>query len=79
MYGLYDTQDDCWMGNDQGPLLYEDEDVAKVGAQVLDVRLKQKPGRTRAKPFAKESLVKKDERETFVRAEEAIARLEKEQ
>lgn len=78
MYGLYDTQDDCWLGDDQGPLLYEEEDVAKVSAQVLDVRLKQAPGRTRAKPFAaEESLVKKDEKETFMEAEEAIARLEK--
>lgn len=77
MYGLYDTQDDCWLGDDQGPLFYEEEDVAKVGAQVLDVRLKQAPGRTRAKPFAEESLVKKDEKETFVGAEEAIAQLEK--
>lgn len=77
MYGLYDTQDDCWLGDNKGPLLYEEEDLAKVGAQVLDVRLKQAPGRTRAKPFAEESLVKKDEKETFVEAEEAIAKLER--
>jgi len=76
MYGLYDTTDNCWMGNSEGPLLYEDEMLAKVAARTLDVQLKQAAGRTRAIPYTEESVVLKDEKETFMSPEEALRRLE---
>jgi hypothetical protein len=76
MYGLYDTNDHCWMGNDEGPLLYEDEMLAKVAARMVDVQLKQAPGRTRAVPYNEESVVHKDEKETAMGPEEALRRLE---
>jgi len=51
MLGLYDTRDSLWMGTDEGPLLYEDAELAKVAAQIVDRALHQPPGRTRAIPY----------------------------
>jgi len=47
-YGLYDTQDNCWIGNDDGPLSYTDQKLAQISAQVCGVQLQFEPGRIRA-------------------------------
>lgn len=51
MWGLLDTKDNTWLGDDEGPVLHTEEWVMKVAAQVADVRLGQEPGRTRATIF----------------------------
>lgn len=48
LWGLLDTVDRVWMGNDAGPLTYEEEWLARTAAQVVDVRCGYPPGRTRA-------------------------------
>lgn len=76
MWGLLDTKENCWMGNKTGPLLYEDETLAKVAARVVDVQLKQSAGRTRAILYDQSAIKLKDEKEVLVSAEKAIERLE---
>ena len=61
MWGLYDTKDNVWMGDDEGPRLFSDSLVAQVAAQILDTRLRQEPGRTRPKEFEPRELRLKDE------------------
>ncbi len=51
LFGLYDTKDNCWLGDDNGPTTYTDYMIARVSAQVQDVRLGQKCGRTVAKEY----------------------------
>lgn len=38
-WGVYDTQDGCWMGSDGGPVTFAVQDLARVAAQVACVRL----------------------------------------
>jgi hypothetical protein len=35
-YGVYDTQENLWMGNDKGPHAYDDRLVAQVAAQTIE-------------------------------------------
>lgn len=51
LWGLLDTQDNVWMGNDEGPKTYTEYLLARVGAQMVDVQLGQEPGRTWAMPY----------------------------
>lgn len=48
-WGLFDTTDQVWLGDDDGPRAFPAEDLAKVAAMVADVRLAQAAGRTRAR------------------------------
>lgn len=53
-YGLLDTIDQLWIGSNDagtGTRTYKDYWIARVAAQVIDIMLKQKPGRTRAVTF----------------------------
>ena len=50
-YGLYDTQDHCWMGGDEGPWEFTDYALARIAAQVMDGSLAQEPGRTEAREY----------------------------
>lgn len=88
-WGLYDTDDNCWMGNagGTGPLLYDDADlkfaktgaeiIAKIAAQMMDVALRQEPGRTRARVFNEGPLVVKDEKTMTMTPLEALQRMER--
>lgn len=37
-WGLYDTKDDCWIGNDDGPVTYQEAHMAKLAAQIVNKR-----------------------------------------
>ena len=76
MWGLLDTKENCWMGNLEGPLLYDDEELAQVAARVVDVQLKQPAGRTRARVYDQSATHLKDEKKVLRSPEEAIERLE---
>lgn len=75
-WGLYDTKDKCWLGDNDGPKLYDDEKLATIACRVIDVQTKRPAGRTRARIFDEEFLQKKDDIEVFRSGEEAIERLE---
>ena len=49
--GLWDTKDNCWMGNVDGPLLYDDRDVAQIACQVVCAHLIWPATRIRPLPF----------------------------
>ena len=63
-FGLYDTVDGLWMGDDSGPKTFPDLLTARIAAQVTDVQLGQEPGRTRAKEYEPGPKRKRDEVET---------------
>ena len=39
VWGIYDTKDHCWMGNDDGPLCYAERGSAQIAAQILGERV----------------------------------------
>jgi len=73
-YGLYDTRDKCWMGNDSGPLLYSDNAVngvelktkepvsglllARAAVTILNERMRTT--RLRARPYITPAKIFKD-------------------
>lgn len=61
-YGLLDTKDRVWMGDAKGPITYEDEQLARLCAEVAGVKLGWDRTRVRAVPFEeKMPLHKRDE------------------
>jgi hypothetical protein len=75
-FGLYDTEDNLWVGNDKGPLLYDDEALARVAGMVADRCLHQRLGRTRALPFQGGELKLHDHKPLLATATEALTQLE---
>jgi hypothetical protein len=77
-WGIVDTHEDhnVWMGTPKGPFLYNDEMVAKIAARTIDVQLCQSAGQSRAKEYDGSGTKHKDDKKVFIRAEEALRRLE---
>ena len=75
-WGLYDTKDNCWLGDSDGPKLFDDESLAQIACRVIDVQTKTPAGRTRARIFNEGPLKKKDEVKIYRSGEDAIERLE---
>ena len=76
-YGVLDTKDNVWMGNKEGPLLYDAEELAQVAARIVDARLCNPAGRCKAMLYAQDATTLKDELTCQRSAEEAIALLER--
>ena len=74
--GLFDIVDKCWLGNSQGPLLYDDPELAQIAAQVSAKRLGFNMLRIQVKPWAGDAWVKKDDLETVMSGEDAVKHLE---
>lgn len=36
VWGIYDKADNCWIGNDDGPRLFDDHIIARMAAQVIE-------------------------------------------
>lgn len=58
IYGLYDTEDNVWLGDEKGPMLFDTntdplpgEPGCKVRAMMCDAQLKWKFGRTEAREW----------------------------
>lgn len=82
-WGLYDTADNCWMGDDEGPKIFSaDVDLenlfasARIAAQIVDVRLGQKPGRTMVRHYPAAATRLRDKVEPKMSAEDALRGLE---
>lgn len=75
-YGVYDTEDNCWMGDQTGPLAYEEEEMAKIAARILASRMRWPASRLKAMPMDPEANVKRDDVVPQISAEEAMRRLE---
>ena len=78
-WGLYDTEDNCWMGDNEtytGPKLFEEYGLARIAAQVMDVQLRQQPGRTKATEFIEQPLRLRDKVNTKMDSLEALKGIE---
>lgn len=86
-YGMYDTQDDCWLGDDAGPKVFTIEDsaranglphrvMAQIAAQMVEVQLGYTPGRVQVREFDVENLRLKDQVQTNMTPLEALIKLE---
>lgn len=87
-YGIYDTQDNCWIGDDKGPILYTrdfamtagkgmpQELLARMSAQITCVQMGWAPTRLRALEFTPQELHLKDEIPVKMSGVEAIRRAE---
>jgi len=78
-WGIFDTEDGVWLGDHDGPATFAHQDLAQIGARMADVRLRQTPGRCRAKELPAEILRRlryRDEKPAFMTGEEALRGLE---
>jgi hypothetical protein len=75
-FGLYDTEDRLWMGNKDGPILFEGEVLADIAAMICDRTLHQRMGRTRALPYIAGEMELRDSKPLLETPEEALAHLE---
>ena len=75
-WGIFDTEDEVWIGDERGPRLFTEEDIARVAAQMTDVMLGQKPGRCRAREFGGQPVRLRDEKKTRMGPGEALDGLE---
>ena len=78
VWGIFDTEDRLWLGDDLGPAVFDDEKIAQVAARVADVRLRQKPGRCQAKelPENRRRFKCRDEKAAHMTVIEALRGLE---
>ena len=86
-YGMYDTQDNCWLGDDTGPKVFTIEDSAKanglphrllaqIAAQMVEVQLGYTPGRVEVREFNTPNLRLRDQVQTRMTPLEALIKLE---
>lgn len=86
-YGVFDSQDKCWMGDKSGPLLYEDqqlngkpcpgETLARYAATIMAHQFKSPLGRFKATPYDGTGNEHKDEVETKRSLSLAMSRAER--
>jgi hypothetical protein len=86
-YGMYDTQDNCWLGDETGPRVFTIEDSAKangmphrlmaqIAAQMVEVQLGYTPGRVQVREYDVKNLRLRDQVETQCTPLEALIKLE---
>ncbi len=74
-FGVFDTQDKSWMGDDDGPLRYKEEFYARAAATVINEQFKS-GARFRACRIEKGPFQVKDSITAPITAGEAIANIE---
>jgi hypothetical protein len=75
-FGLYDVNDDCWYGNELGPVLFPSEDIARAAATIVYMQLEGKH-RIEARPYDGGATRSKDELPTKITPLQALRRAEK--
>lgn len=75
-WGIFDTVEKVWIGDESGPRLFEERWLAKVAAQIVDVRIGQEPGTCREKPFTQQPVRLKDTVATQMDSLTALRKLE---
>jgi hypothetical protein len=82
-WGVYDTKDDCWIGNDRGPLLYTGTEEPPVSGQLMAMAAATIANdrmmfscRFRARLFTGGPMRQRDEIEFRRSAEESVRRIE---
>ena len=85
-WGIWDTKDNLWLGDDDGPNLYQNETIkglsitgeklAIIAAQIASEMLSDDPLRVQPKIYNEEAVRKEDEIIARMNGAEAIKRLE---
>jgi hypothetical protein len=75
-WGIFDTEDGVWLGDQKGPASFAEKNIAQVAAQMADVRLRQQPGRCWAKLLPARPMRYRDEKPAFMTGEEALCGIE---
>lgn len=76
-YGIYDTVDHCWIGDNDGPNLCENYTLQRLAAEVTEHQLYgTRVGRLKATPFGDHPLKFKDSVNTKMSGEQAIKEIE---
>lgn len=76
-WGMFDTKEENWIGNDAGPLVYKTEYVAEYVARIAEAAMGLPAGRVRERRFEPDNMVKKCDVKLKMSAEEALDKLEK--
>lgn len=74
-YGIWDTTDKCWMGNDNGPLIYTEEWKANAAATIINEQFGHS-FRYRKKVFWEDHVRLKDEVKPRLTALQALRKIE---
>jgi hypothetical protein len=82
-YGIYDTKDNCWLGDENGLKLFEEpingvgpETLAQISAQLAAEQVGYPMGRLQARLFEHGEMTLRDRIDTKMTPEEALIRLE---
>ena len=77
-WGILDTADNSWIGNDSGPLVFADFAIARVAAQVLETQAfgTDLGARYKAREFVSSGLRLKDHIEVRMDSLTALQRIE---
>jgi hypothetical protein len=76
-YGVFDTQDNCWLGDDRGPKLFDVLIVARVSAQVTATQLGWSSTRLEGRAYDDSGNVLKDEVQTKMTPAQALRKIER--
>lgn len=75
-WGVLDTKDNLWIGDEKGPDLFSTEVLAKISAQVMGVMAGYEPGRLRERAYPEGPVRLKDSVDTKMDARTALRRIE---
>lgn len=88
-YGIFDTVDNCWLGDDRGPRLFAEGDrlpngqtvpsgmqlsLARISAQITSIQMGYSSGRLEARSYDDSGDTLKDEVPTLMTPAEALKR-----
>jgi hypothetical protein len=74
-YGLWDSKDNCWFGNDKGPNQYDDLKLARCAATILNEQFNY-GFRIRAREFPPGPVTRKDTVTANLSFAEALSKIE---
>lgn len=75
-WGIYDPVDGCWMGDEQGPRLFDDQAIARVASEMVDVMAGWPRRRCQEQPYPGGMATLKGEVEKKMSSEEALKGME---
>lgn len=77
-WGIYDTRDNCWIGDDAGLKVFDDHMLARIAAQVIKTQMLgiDLACRLIAKEIDSNNLRLKDEIKLKLTGEQALRRIE---
>ena len=75
-FGIYDTETNCWIGNNDGPRTFDDKVLADIAAQIVACQLGHPVIRYRGQEYSPAPVRLRDVLEPRMTPEEALKRIE---